>query len=121
MMKGESGSIFWRFLIVVLSVAVVLAVVIPQVRQHREQQAIAACREQMVQIGNTQDEFRLAGGLYVDDLDSLKAYVPAGIDLGCPIDGRSYLISAVDSSSYTISCPNEHGLVNMGKKSWEKK
>jgi len=39
----------------------------------------------------------------------------------CPTDGRPYIMSAVDSTSYTISCPNEHGLVSTGRMSWEKK
>jgi hypothetical protein len=121
MMKGEGGSVFWRFLIVILSLAVVLAVVIPQLRQHREKRDTATCREQMTQLSKAQDDRRQVVGTYADHLDSLRAYLPQGMGFVCPIDGQSYLISALDSTTYTISCPNEHGLVNLGKKSWEKK
>jgi len=119
--KDESGSIFWRLLIIILSAAVVLSVLIPQLNQMREEAEIARCREQMAQIAEAEETYREAQGLYAGQLDSLAAFLPDAGLTACPVDGRAYIISAVDSTGYTISCPNEHGLVNTGRMSWEKK
>jgi len=121
MVKGESGSIFWRLLIVILSAAVVLSVLIPQLNQIREKKEIRLCREKMAQLAETQESYRETHGLYGEVPDSLLTLLPQGSALTCPTDGRPYIMSAVDSTSYTISCPNEHGLVNTGRMSWEKK
>jgi len=119
--RGESGSVFWRLLIIILSVAVVLSVLIPQLNQMREEAEIARCREQMAQIAEAQEAYREARVLYADQLDSLLVFLPDDGAVACPTDGRPYIMSAVDSTGYTISCPNEHGLINTGKTSWEKK
>jgi Tfp pilus assembly protein PilE len=119
--SSESGSVFWRLLIIILSVAVVLSVLIPQLNQKREEDEITQCRVQMAQIAEAEEEYRETRGLYTDQLDSLEVFLPETGAVVCPTDGRPYIISAVDSTSYTISCPNDHGLVNTGKMSWEKK
>jgi len=119
--RGESGSVFWRLLIIILSVAVVLSVLIPQLNQLREEAEVDRCREQMAQIAEAQESYREARGLYADQPDSLMHFLPDAGIMTCPTDGRPYIMSAVDSTGYTISCPNEHGLINTGKMSWEKK
>ncbi len=119
--KGESGSVFWRLLIVILSVAVVLSVLIPQLSQIREEKETRMCRENMAQLAEVQDIYRETHGLYGEVPDSLLVLLPQGSVMTCPTDGRPYIMSAVDSTSYTISCPNEHGLVSTGRMSWEKK
>jgi Tfp pilus assembly protein PilE len=121
MIKGERGSVFLRFLIVVLSVAVILSVLIPQFRQKREEQDRTLCRGQMSALARAQTEFRQVKGAYADNLDSLSVILSLGGDFVCPINGAPYQITAVDSTSYTIGCPNEHGLVRTGSKSWEQK
>jgi len=121
MIKGEGGSVFLRFLIIVLSVAVVLSVLIPQFRQKKEEEDAALCREQMSTMAGAQNEYRQIKGVYADNLDSLRAALPMVGDFVCPTNGASYQMTAVDSTSYTISCPNEHGLVRTGGKSWEQK
>jgi competence protein ComGC len=118
---GESGSVFWRLLIVILSVAVVLSVLIPQLNRIKEEKETALCREQMTQLAQAQEAYRETHHLYAGSADSLEALLSEGTAVTCPTDGRPYIMSAVDSTSYTISCPNEHGLVNTGKMSWEKK
>jgi competence protein ComGC len=121
MVGDESGSVFWRLLIVILSVAVVLSVLIPQLNQMKEEQETALCREQMSQLAEAQDNYIEIRGVYADNPDSLKAFLAQEVAVTCPTNGRPYLMSAVDSTSYTISCPNEHGMINTGKMSWEKK
>jgi Tfp pilus assembly protein PilE len=119
--KGEGGSIFWRLLIIILSAAVVLSVLIPQLNQRREEAEIAQCRQHMTEIAEAQEIYLETQGYYSGQLDSLLALLPDAGHGSCPTDGRPYIMSAVDSTSYTISCPNEHGLINTGKTSWEKK
>jgi type II secretory pathway pseudopilin PulG len=121
MSTGERGSVFLRLLIVILSVAVVLAVVVPQLRQMKEGKDTTLCREQMIQLAQAQDTYLRMRGHYTENLDSLRALLPPGSNFSCPTNGSPYLLTAVDSTNYTISCPNEHGLINSGKKSWEKK
>jgi|GEM_PF-1445537 len=119
--RGESGSVFWRLLIIILSVAVILSVLIPQLNQMREEAEVARCREQMIEIAEAQETYLESQGLYAEQMDSLLALLPDAGHAVCPTDGRAYIMSAVDSTNYTISCPNEHGLINTGKLSWEKK
>ena len=118
---GEGGSVFWRLLIIILSVAVVLSVLIPQINQMREEAEVAQCRERMAQVAEAQEAYHQAKVLYAEHMDSLATCLTGAEPAVCPTDGRPYLMSAVDSTSYTISCPNEHGLINTGKMSWEKK
>ncbi len=121
MIRGQGGSAFLRFLIVVLSVAVVLSVLIPQFREKRQQEETALCRQQMSLLAEAQEEYQEARGVYTDHLDSLRLFLTEGGDYLCPIGAASYVLIAADSTSYSISCPNEHGLVRNGEKSWEKK
>jgi hypothetical protein len=121
MQNSERGSVFLRVLIVVLSVAIILSVLIPQFRQKREKEETALCREQMSAITQAQAESRKIKRIYADNLDSLAVFLPEEMEFTCPTDARSYLITAVDSSSYSISCPNDHGMVRNGGKSWEQK
>lgn len=121
MIEGEKGSVFLRFLIVILSVAVILSVLIPQLRQKREEQDTALCRQQMSAMAKAQTEYLEAKGVYADNLDSLGVFLSMGGDLVCPTNGAPYEMTAVDSISYTIGCPNDHGLVRTGSKSWEQK
>ena len=121
MQNSERGSVFLRVLIVVLSVAIILSVLIPQFRQKKEKEETALCREQMSTITQAQTESRKIKRLYADNLDSLAVFLPEEMEFTCPTDAQSYLITAVDSSSYSISCPNDHGMVRNGGKSWEQK
>ena len=118
---GVSGSVFWRLLIIILSVAVVLSVLIPQLNQKREEADEIQCRDQMTQVADAQDTYKDANGVYAEYADSLLFFLPDTTYVTCPTDGRPYIMSAVDSTSYTISCPNGHGMISTGKKSWEKK
>jgi hypothetical protein len=121
MIRGEGGSVFLRLLIVVLSVAVVLSVLIPQFREKREEEETALCHEQMSALAEAQAEHIKAKRVYAENLDSLRVLLPMERDFFCPTDNAPYLMTAVDSTSYSISCPNNHGLVRTGEKSWEKK
>lgn len=121
MIKSERGSVLLRILIVILSVGVILSVLIPQSKQKREREDTALCREQMSALADAQDELRRTKGVYADNLDSLSLVLPEGRDMVCPTNGGQYRITAVDSSSYTIECPNQHGLVRTGIRSWEQR
>lgn len=121
MMKSERGSVFWKILIVILSVAVVLSILIPQISEKRQESNTALCRESMSQLAQAEVSHRKARGLYTDDLDSLQIFQPGRQSFACPNDNRSYIITFVDSTNYTISCPNDHGMINSGSKSWEKR
>jgi len=121
MIRGEGGSVFLRFLIVVLSVAVVLSVLIPQFQGKREKEDTALCREQMSALARAQDEYREAKRVYADNLDSLRVFLHTEKDFSCPTNDAPYLMTAVDSTNYSVSCPNNHGMVRNGEKSWEKK
>jgi len=121
MMKSERGSVFWRLLIVILSVGVVLSILIPQISEKKQEKNTALCRERMSQLAQAEVSHRKARGLYTDDLDSLQFFQPGSKPAGCPNDNKAYMITFVDSTNYTISCPNDHGMINSGSKSWEKK
>ncbi len=119
MIGSERGSVLLRILIVILSVGVVLSVLVPQLREKRESEDTALCREQMTALARAQDERREISGIYADNLDSLRVFLPDRAVFVCPTDDRNYRITAVDSTSYTIGCPNEHGIVITGSNSWE--
>ena len=121
MIGSERGSVLLRILIVILSVGVILSVLIPQLREKRESEDTVLCREQMTALARAQNEHRETSGIYADNLDSLRVFLPEGADFVCPTDGRNYRITAVDSTTYTIGCPNEHGIVITGSNSWEQK
>jgi hypothetical protein len=121
MMKSERGSVFWRILIVILSAAVVLSILIPQFSEKRQESNMALCRERMSQVAQAEVSHRRARGLYTNDLDSLQMFPPGRQSFACPNDNRSYIVTFVDSTDYTISCPNDHGMISSGSKSWEKR
>jgi len=121
MRKSERGSVFLKLLIVILSVAIILSVLIPQYRQKKEKEETVLCRERMSAVAQAQTESRKVKRLYADNLDSLSTFLPGEMEFTCPTDAQSYLLTAVDSSSYSISCPNEHGMVKNGGRSWEQK
>ena len=121
MRESERGSVLLRILIVILSVAVILSVLIPQFKEKKEKEELALSRMRMSLLAEAQGAHLEAKGVYASNLDSLRAFLPEGEDFVSPTSGLSFQVSAVDSISYIIQSPDGQGLIRTGRKSWEEK
>lgn len=102
-----------KVLIVLLSIALVAAVLVPRFRQEEEYRTV--CRLHLERLMAAQETYFSQKGRYAEDL---KEICGDTLEFVCPKDGSSFVLELSDSTHYKISCPNSHGWVADGKVSW---
>ena len=56
-------------------------------------------------------------GEWAATIEQLDEYTGRSQPLTCPESGEAYIIELSDSG-YVISCPDGHGSINTGRRSW---
>jgi hypothetical protein len=75
------------------------------------------CRANMNIICTDQANYCDANGEWAETIEQLDEYAGRPQPLTCPESGEDYLLELLDSG-YVISCPDGHGSINTGRRSW---
>jgi len=142
MLEKRSSKSILDILIIILAVGVVAAFLTPKLRANKAAEEQKICRQRMSELAQAMENyFETAGGkikphktiadstasedtvhyrrYYTDNMDELKSFLSDSFVAECPHEAKEFKIIVQDSAFYAIICPNGHGAIVNGTKSWE--
>lgn len=76
------------------------------------------CRAKMNTLATDQANYRDALGYWAGSNEELNRYARRPRSLTCPATAEEYTIELKEEGGYIISCPESHGSIDTGRRSW---